>query len=110
MSPTVKTLREVSLTSPKLFRNTPKEDKKIKTQKNTHIKWSIMYGHIILLTTSNLCLVYRDHDAIMTNKISIGPLTMMRKGRFSSKRTSAKFETVIYPLKTETILSGLPVI
>lgn len=101
--------RGVSQFYPKYFKNTSKEDKKVRTLQNANIKWPYVCAAIILIT-GRLCLVSKGHSVIVRNNNAVGPLTMMRKGRFSSKRAPAKFEVIFYPLKTETILSGLLVI
>lgn len=99
-----------SPTFSKCFKNTSKEDKKVRTLQNANVKWPYVCEAIIILIPGGLCLVSKGHSVIVRNNNTAGLLTMMRMGRFSSKGCSAKFEVVFYPLKTETILSALLVI
>lgn len=99
-----------SLTFPKCFKSMSTEDKEVRTPQNANVKWPYVCETIIILIPCSLCLVSKSHSVIVRSNIAAGPLTMMRKGRVSNKRAPAKLKVVFYPLKTETIHSGLLVI
>lgn len=62
-----------------------KKKKKVRTLQNTNIEQPDQCKAFIILTPHSLCPVSKDHRVTVRNCNAVGPLTMMRKGRFSSK-------------------------
>lgn len=99
-------LRGDSLTLPKLSRSPTKEDKKIRTQQSTNIKWPFLGEARIILVTSSPCLCAKITMPLWKIKVLLALWQWWERGDFPAKESQPNLKLLFTRLRQKVSSLG----